>query len=181
MALGIAVLLGMSGSMASASSPTPDKAVKGVYNCLLEGGFISRPFSKAQMQFKADGAGNVVSSDPGELAVTLGSFNTPVSPNTHSYTGVEQKCDYMVSSGTYTLNTSGVGTLQILWTPVGNGAPCINPNPITANYDILVTSPSSLSVMSTDFVTGTCLADDDYPSCGSSLADSCQLRVPKLP
>ena len=85
--LGIAVLLGMSGSMASASSPTPDKAVKGVYNCLLEGGFISRPFSKAQMQFKADGAGNVVSSDPGEIAVTLGFFNTPVSPNTHSFTG----------------------------------------------------------------------------------------------
>jgi len=162
--------------------PSPNAAMKGVYNCLLEGGFITRPFSRALMQFKADGAGHVVSTDPGELAVTLGFFNTPdAPPNAHSFTGVEQTCDYMVSSGTYTLNTSGVGTLQILWAPVGNEAPCILPKPITTNYDILVNSTSSINVNSTDLVTGSCSADDTYPTCGSSLAGSCQLQMPKLP
>jgi len=167
--------------MALASPPSPNAAIKGVYNCLLDGGYITRPGSKAQLQVKVDGAGNVVKTDPGELAVTLGFFNTPVSPNTHSFTGAYQKCAYTVSSGTYSLNTSGMGTLQILWTPVGSEAPCLSPNPITANYDILVTSPSSLTVMSTDLVTSNCSTDDDYPACGSSLAGSCQLQESKLP
>ena len=181
--LGIAALLGMSAATALAvTAPSPDKAIKGVYNCLLDGGFITRPGSRALMQFKVDGAGSVVSTAPGELAVTLGFFNTPGNPpNTHSFTGVEQTCDYTVSSGTYSLNTSGVGTLHILWTPVGNEAPCLSPNPITANYDILVTSPSSLTAMSTDLVTSNCSTDDDYPACGSSLAGSCQLQESKLP
>jgi hypothetical protein len=188
--LAIAAPLGMSAATAvgqDGAAAVAERALKGVYNCLLEGSFISRPFSRALVQFKVDGAGHVVSTDPGVLAVTLGAFNTPAinnpsAPNTLSHTFVNQICNYMVTSvasaGKYSLNTSGVGTLQILWTPTGNDPPCIEP--ITANYDILVNSPSSFTLMSIDLNTS-CSSDDDYAACGSSLAGACQLQVPKLP
>src|SRR5208282_6789722 len=102
--------IGSSLPMAAAkSAPSPNTYIKGIYNCQLEGSFITNPFSSALVQFQVDGAGNVVRTLPGEFAATLGGFNTPqgqTAPNSFSGAYAKQKCDYTVASGNYSLNSS---------------------------------------------------------------------------
>ena len=166
------------------AASSPNAYLKGIYDCSLTGAFIAQPFSNAQMQFRLDGAGNVVSTFPGELIVTLGQFNTPQSqptPDSFSHTFIHQLCDYSVSSssaGTYSLNGAGFGTLAIGWEPAaGNTGICTDC--ITTKFQLLVNSPSSFQIMSLDMVNG-CSGTATYATCGSALAGICTLQSSKL-
>lgn len=170
-----------SGDVALASSANAD--IKGPYNCLLTGGFIAQVSSSALAQFTVDGTGKVTNS-PGELKVVLGAENQPSTTKSGFFFISEysyQTCNYTPSGGSYSIGTNGAGTLSINWTPnaknESTGTDCAQG--ITTNFNILVDSPTSFDLVSTDLIQSSC-GDPlvDYAGCGSTLKGTCQAAKP---
>lgn len=164
--------------------------VIGNYACQMQGGFSSQPFSHAIMQIHASGAGAIVSPNtahPGQFETVLGSFGTNQVPNptatpTPSSAFYFQEsfeiCRYHLGAGsTYSVNKDGTGVLTINWTPEGgNPSSFVNcTTAITTHYDILLNSPTSFSLISTDLAGATCNGTD-FTTCGSSFSGSCTLQ-----
>ncbi|HUN58414.1 MAG TPA: hypothetical protein VMU41_09895 [Candidatus Binataceae bacterium] len=188
---GTAIALALAGPGAALAKSKPASTsgfIKGTYNCQLTGGFIAQPYSTALTQFSVDGEGNV-SGSAGELAVTAGGSGIPnpnntnadfLNPSQYSF----QTCDYVPSEGTYTLNANGTGTMTIDWTASTDNTdtPLDCTEDITAHYNVLVDSPASFVLNSTDLLplSGTCGDPDvNYAVCGSSLTGTCQLQSAK--
>lgn len=167
--------------IALASSPNGD--IKGVYNCQLAGGFIAQVSSSGLAQFTVDGTGKVTNS-AGELKVVMGAENQPSKAtggvfylSQYSF----QACDYTPSGGSYSISANGTGTLSINWTASvkNTSTPLDCTENITTNYNILVNSPTSFFLDSTDLI-GPCGSPKvDYASCGSSFRGTCQQQAAK--
>ncbi|HKV56080.1 MAG TPA: hypothetical protein VJN94_15715 [Candidatus Binataceae bacterium] len=169
---------------------SPSGYIKGVYNCQLSGGFVAQPDSTALMQFAANGKGGV-NAGPGELHVVVGQVlfvSDPTAGDT-VFLGKtsSQSCNYTILTGApggYSLTQSGSGALEVGWTPIANNSstPIDCSEQITTHYDILVTSPSSFMLMSSDpFLQTQCNGTSgiNYANCGSTFTGICQQQAPK--
>ena len=176
-------LLAATGGIAMAKSQpqTTTGFIKGTYNCQLTGGFIAQAGSSGLAQFTVDGKGNVTDS-AGELNVSVGGYALPNPNNTNNdflnpSQFIYQTCDYTAGTGgTYDIDATGGGTLSVNWTPnLGNpssGTDCSED--ITTNYNVVINSPASFILTSTDLVTNDCTTGSvNYASCGSSFTGTC--------
>lgn len=190
---GTALVFALAGGSQAVAKTKPASTtgfIKGTYVCQLTGGFIAQIDSTALTQFSVDGQGSVTST-AGELAVSVGGSAIPNPNNTNdnflNASGyIFQACNYTPSGGTYTLSANGAGTITIDWTASSDNAdsPLDCTEDITANYNILVNSPTSFALSSADLInsgsSGCGDPDVDYAVCGSSLAGTCQLQSSKL-
>jgi hypothetical protein len=169
-------------AMAKSQAQTPTSFIKGTYNCQLTGGFIAQAASSGLAQFTVDGKGNVTST-AGEFNVSVGAYSLPNSNNTDANflfpaQYIYQTCDYTPGTGgTYSIDATGGGTISVNWSPnAGNpssGTDCSED--ITTNFDIVVNSPASFILTSTDILNGDdCTTGSvNYASCGSSFTGTC--------
>jgi hypothetical protein len=167
-------------AMAKSQAQTPSSFIKGTYNCQLTGGFIAQAGSSGLAQSTVDGKGNVTDS-AGELNVSVGGYALPNPNNTNNdflnpSQFIYQTCDYTPGTGgTYSIGANGGGTLSINWTAnAGNpssGTDCSED--ITTNFDIVVNSPASFALTSTDLIADCTTGSVNYASCGSSFTGTC--------
>jgi hypothetical protein len=182
--LSVFLLTGGSLAFAKSANQTTTGFINGTYNCLLAGGFLAQPDSKALLQFTVDGKGNVTAT-PGEFNVTVAQHSTSSTPVNNEFLTsqyIYQICDYSPSGGSYALNATGTGTLSINWishgTDPSGGADCSEN--ITTDYAVVISSAASFAVNSTDLNTSCGAPGIDYASCGSSFTGTCQLQSGKL-
>ena len=173
---------------AKGPAPSPSSSFKGVYNCQLSGGFVAQPGSTALMQFTVDGKGGVTTG-AAELHVAVGQVLFSAAVNGFTFLGQQstQSCLYTISQGSpgsYAVSRSGDGALIVSWTPnaANQPVPIDCSGPISTHFDMLLNSPTSLMLMSTDSLTAACGATANsvnYPNCGSTLTGSCQQQSAK--
>jgi hypothetical protein len=172
--------------MAKSQPQSATAFIKGSFDCQLTGGFIAQAYSSALAQFSVDGKGNVTGS-AGELNVSVGGSGIPNPNNTDAdflnpSQYIFQTCSYSPASGSYTLAPNGTGTIAIDWTASANNAdsPLDCTPDITTNFNLVVNSPGSFLLSSTDILNGCASGNINYAACGSSFAGTCQLQAPKL-
>jgi hypothetical protein len=180
---GVAMLFAVAIGGSAMAASAPDADISGAYNCLLTGGFLAQTASSALAQFTAAGNGRITNA-PGELKVvvsgenqTPGSGNPSQIINQYSF----ELCSYTPSGGSYSIGANGAGTLSVNWTPSPkNEREAIDcTGNITTNFDILVNSPTSFVLDSTDLLESNCGHPSfDYAACGSTLKGSCQAAKP---
>jgi hypothetical protein len=167
------------GGLAKAASPDAD--ISGAYNCLLTGGFLAQTSTSALAQFTAAGNGKVTNA-PGELKVVVTGENQNAKNNPNQIINQYsfQICNYTPSSGSYSISANGAGTLSVNWTAAAknDSTPIDCSENITTHFNVLVNSPNSFLLDSTDLLSSCGDPHIDYASCGSTFKGTCQAAKP---
>jgi hypothetical protein len=141
------------------------------------------------MQIHSSGAGSIIVPNtlhPGRFEVVIGDFGTNQIPNpattppTSAFYFQEsfEICRYQLAAGsTYSVNRDGTGALTLKWTPVsGNPSSFVNCTvPITTHYDIIMSSATNFSLLSTDLAGASC-SGINFAGCGSAFSGTCTLQ-----
>ncbi len=116
----------------------------------------------------------------------MGAFGTGQVPSSGSpalYFGemVTDTCNFLVHDGTYTVGPEGRGTMTIHWTAhtTNSTTPVDCLGDITgANYELLLSSTSSLYMAETDPATASCTGGGIiYDNCGAIMSGTCTKQI----
>jgi len=168
-----------------------NSSLSGSYACKLDGSFIRQPFSIVTISFTADGKGNIdglgsattaLETKSGSMSALMAAFGTGQAPSPGSpalYFGemVTDSCGFLVHDGTYQIFPEGRGTMTIHWTAhtTNSTAPVDCSGDISAaNYELLLSSTSSLYLAETDTATANCTGSGIiYNNCGAIMSGTC--------